>query len=156
MSGTTQKNRQKILKIQKKAIRIMTNSTYNAHTNPLFKTHKILPTTCLLSKHNSPLCTLLNIIWHHHPFLTLGKEIMYVRISLILETPTNFTCHSLELRPLKNLHFILSQPLGTHCHHILSYKQTKSHSNGPSRPICLKNCLMSKLLVRWEHRAKPP
>ena len=50
MSGTTQKNRQKILKIQKKAIRIMTNSTYNAHTNPLFKTHKILPYDLLIKQ----------------------------------------------------------------------------------------------------------
>jgi hypothetical protein len=43
MSCITQKNKQKIIKIQKKAIRIMTNSAYNAHTNPLFKKHQILP-----------------------------------------------------------------------------------------------------------------
>ncbi len=43
MHGTTIKNRNKIIKIQKKAIRIMTNSSYNAHTNPLYTEHCILP-----------------------------------------------------------------------------------------------------------------
>ena len=33
----------KIFKIQKKAIRIITNSRYNDHTGPLFSSHKILP-----------------------------------------------------------------------------------------------------------------
>jgi len=50
MSGTTAKNRTKILKIQKKAIRIMTDSTYNAHTNPLFKKHCILPYDLLIKQ----------------------------------------------------------------------------------------------------------
>jgi hypothetical protein len=50
MSGTTQKNRLKIIKIQKKAIRIMTNSSYNAHTNPLFKKHQILPYDLLIKQ----------------------------------------------------------------------------------------------------------
>lgn len=43
MNGTSAKNRLKITKIQKKAIRIMTNSSYNAHTKPLYLKHKILP-----------------------------------------------------------------------------------------------------------------
>jgi hypothetical protein len=43
MSITTAKNRLRIAKIQKKAIRIMTNSNYNAHTSPLFCLHHILP-----------------------------------------------------------------------------------------------------------------
>jgi hypothetical protein len=50
MSGTTAKNRTKIIKIQKKAIRIMTNSSYNAHTNPLFKKHSILPYDLLIKQ----------------------------------------------------------------------------------------------------------
>jgi len=50
MSCITQQNRQKIIKIQKKAIRIMTNSSYNAHTNPLFKKHKILPYDLLIKQ----------------------------------------------------------------------------------------------------------
>jgi hypothetical protein len=33
----------KLVKIQKKAIRIITKSQYNAHTGPLFTSHKILP-----------------------------------------------------------------------------------------------------------------
>ena len=39
--STSNKNR--LLKIQKKAIRLITGSNYNAHTNPLFLEHKILP-----------------------------------------------------------------------------------------------------------------
>ena len=36
-------NRNRIEKVQKKAIRIMTGSAYNAHTTPLFLQHEILP-----------------------------------------------------------------------------------------------------------------
>ena len=43
MSILNKKNRTKIFKIQKKAVRIMTNSGYNAHTNPIFQQHLILP-----------------------------------------------------------------------------------------------------------------
>jgi hypothetical protein len=43
MNSITAKNKQRIFKIQKKAIRIITSSTYNAHTTPLFLQHNILP-----------------------------------------------------------------------------------------------------------------
>jgi hypothetical protein len=43
MNSLTAKNKQRIAKIQKKAIRIMTGSAYNAHTAPLFLFHNILP-----------------------------------------------------------------------------------------------------------------
>jgi hypothetical protein len=43
MNSITVKNKQRIAKIQKKAIRIITGSTYNAHTAPLFLQHNILP-----------------------------------------------------------------------------------------------------------------
>jgi hypothetical protein len=36
-------NRQKIIKVQKKAVRIMSNSKYNDHTAPIFKKYNILP-----------------------------------------------------------------------------------------------------------------
>jgi hypothetical protein len=42
-SGITAINRNRIEKVQKKAIRIVTNSSYNAHTKPLFIQHAILP-----------------------------------------------------------------------------------------------------------------
>jgi hypothetical protein len=50
MSILSTKNKNKIIKIQKKAIRIMTNSSYNAHTNPLFIKHKILPYDLLIKQ----------------------------------------------------------------------------------------------------------
>jgi hypothetical protein len=43
LSCTSITNRKKLFKVQKKAIRIITNSRYNAHTNQLFLDHKILP-----------------------------------------------------------------------------------------------------------------
>ena len=43
LNCTSASNKNKIFKIQKKAIRLITNSTYNAHTTPLFLQHKILP-----------------------------------------------------------------------------------------------------------------
>ena len=43
LSCLSNKNKSKLFKIQKKAIRIMTCSSYNAHTAPLFLAHKILP-----------------------------------------------------------------------------------------------------------------
>jgi hypothetical protein len=43
MNSITANNKLRIAKIQKKAIRIITSSTYNAHTAPLFILHNILP-----------------------------------------------------------------------------------------------------------------
>jgi hypothetical protein len=43
VSITSQTNINKIFLIQKKAIRVITNSVYNAHTNPLFQQLRILP-----------------------------------------------------------------------------------------------------------------
>jgi hypothetical protein len=40
---TSNANIEKIVKMQKKAIRIISNATYNAHTAPLFTHHNILP-----------------------------------------------------------------------------------------------------------------
>ena len=45
ISCTSNSNINKLFKLQKKAIRIITNSSYNAHTLPLFYQHKILPLT---------------------------------------------------------------------------------------------------------------
>jgi len=39
----SQSNKNKLFKVQKKAIRVITGSSYNAHTSPLFINHKILP-----------------------------------------------------------------------------------------------------------------
>jgi len=39
----SQSNKSKLFKIQKKAIRVITGSVYNAHTGPLFVSQKILP-----------------------------------------------------------------------------------------------------------------
>jgi sarcosine oxidase/L-pipecolate oxidase len=43
LNSITASNRKRLEKVQKKAIRIMTGSSYNAHTKPLFLQHAILP-----------------------------------------------------------------------------------------------------------------
>jgi hypothetical protein len=48
VSITSQTNINKIFIIQKKAIRVLTNSAYNAHTNPLFQQLRILPFPCIV------------------------------------------------------------------------------------------------------------
>ncbi len=47
-SSTTQSNIKLITKLQKAAIRIIARKSYNAHTEPLFKIHKILPLAKLI------------------------------------------------------------------------------------------------------------
>ncbi len=42
LNSTTQQNKNRILKLQKKAIRIVTKSKFNDHTQPLFNEHRIL------------------------------------------------------------------------------------------------------------------
>ncbi len=51
LSITSQTNINKIFTIQKKAIRVITNSNYNAHTNPLFYQLQILPFPSILKFH---------------------------------------------------------------------------------------------------------
>jgi hypothetical protein len=43
ISCTSNANLDKITKMQKKAIRIISHATYNAHTSPLFAQHQIMP-----------------------------------------------------------------------------------------------------------------
>jgi hypothetical protein len=51
LSCTSLANTNRILLLQKKAIRIISNSHYNAHTTPLFLEHKILPFDKLIKLH---------------------------------------------------------------------------------------------------------
>ncbi len=49
MNSITANNKTRTAKIQKKAIRIITGSTYNPHTAPLFIQHNVLPYEQLIS-----------------------------------------------------------------------------------------------------------
>ncbi len=49
LSCTSQTNINKILVMQRKAIRLISNSTYNAHTNPLFAENGVLPIDKLIT-----------------------------------------------------------------------------------------------------------
>jgi hypothetical protein len=51
-SSTANSNIKHILTLQKKAIRLIVNANYNAHTEPLFKTLEILPINYLISYFN--------------------------------------------------------------------------------------------------------
>jgi hypothetical protein len=58
-------NKSKIFKIQKKAIRTITNSRYNDHTSPLFIQHKILPFEKILKLSN--LKFMHSIVYNYAP-----------------------------------------------------------------------------------------
>lgn len=65
LSCLSAKNKLRIFKIQKKAIRIMTNSAYNAHTSPLFIEHNILPFDQLI--HQAQLLFMHSIEYKYAP-----------------------------------------------------------------------------------------
>ena len=50
LSITSKSNLTKLEKVQKKAMRIITNSAYNAHTQPLYLANKILPLNLLIKQ----------------------------------------------------------------------------------------------------------
>ena len=52
ISCLSKNNKAKLFKVQKKALRIITGSKYNAHTTPLFIQHKILPFEKIIKQGN--------------------------------------------------------------------------------------------------------
>jgi hypothetical protein len=69
LSSISQHNFNQIKLIQKKAIRIITDSTYTAHTAPLFAQLQILPYELIIKQAKLLLCTLLNITTNPPSFL---------------------------------------------------------------------------------------
>jgi hypothetical protein len=65
MSILSAKNANKIKKAQKKAIRIIDNSAYNAHTNPIYLEHQILPYELILKQ--SQLLFMHSIYYNYAP-----------------------------------------------------------------------------------------
>jgi hypothetical protein len=90
-------NRQRIEKVQKKAIRIITNSAYNANTKPFYHLINLLPSR------NYILCTPSNINTRHLPLKIPGKKIVTLTLQLIFVTPMIFTSPNLGLKPSKKL-----------------------------------------------------
>jgi hypothetical protein len=139
MSLLSAKNMNKIKKIQKKAIRIMSNSTYYAHTNPIFAQHQILPYDLLIKQsqlslmhsiHNKLAPASFRNIWQTNaeraPDLNLRNAIVTITLS------------NLGLNSLKNLLYMLSPMNGTIFLHSLSFILIKIPLNGLLKPICLK------------------
>ena len=66
-------NVDKVLKLQKKAVRIITKSTYNLHTDPLFKT------LGLLKIHDIYKCNVLKFFYQH----CHGQLPFFLKISIL-------------------------------------------------------------------------
>ena len=76
-SFSSNQDLEKIFKIQKKAIRIVSNFSYHAHTAPLFAKHKILPfNKILLQAINYIFCTPYTTIMLHPLSCTCAKKIL--------------------------------------------------------------------------------
>ena len=64
---------QPIIKLQKKAIRIVSNSKYNAHCDPIFKEIEILKFEDLFDFFNCALCTHFIMVNYQSPLEIHGK-----------------------------------------------------------------------------------
>jgi len=71
-SCTASKNLKKITSLQKSAIRVITKSKYNAHTEPLFKKCSILPIDKLIYFFNIQIMQQYKQGFCHHPSTTPG------------------------------------------------------------------------------------
>ena len=85
LACTSKSNTDRIFKLQKKAVRIITNSTFNAHTDPIFSRLNILPLQTIIYQSN---LYLMHSIYHK-----------YAPSSLCNLFPTNVDrAHNYELR----------------------------------------------------------
>ncbi len=132
-------NRNRIEKVQKKAIRIMTGSAYNAHTSPLFLQHEILPFDKLFLQ--SQLSFMHAVEYQYAPppppLKIHGLKIVTGSLQFCLEMPMIIICLCHVRKPLKNQPIILSLLPGMNLRQKLNSNKTPSLLSGPLRPTYL-------------------
>ena len=118
------KNNQRLIKLQKKAIRTITNVKYNAHTDPIFKQHNLLKLTDLFTL--NCLKMYMKQVQHCVPdyfatFTTYRSNThTYNTLTLSFNTPRTKTIsatHRLRfyiVNELENLHIDIKNKLYTH------------------------------------------
>ena len=109
---TSQSNINRVSILQKKAIRAITNSTYNYHTAPLFLTLKILPFQKIINLNKSLFMHSIHYKYANSSFndvWTLNNQHNHITL---WETSTIFTYHSLKQTHLRKHLFILSLNTG--------------------------------------------
>ena len=104
LSSISQHNFNQIKLILKKAIRIITNSTYTAHTAPLFAQLQILPYEIIIKQ--AKLLFMHSIEYNYAPPSFSGIWIKGIGLYVM---PTTIRCQTLGLNYSKNRHCI-------HCH----------------------------------------
>jgi hypothetical protein len=106
LNCSSKSNLKKLEKIQKKAIRIITNSRYNANANEIFITEKIYPLTKLLNRPNSFSCTRSLIIMPQSLLKTLLPVTLIDRMTIISGMPMILHCLTPDLNNLKRYLYI--------------------------------------------------
>ena len=128
-------HKQRIFKIQKKAIRIVTGSLYNAHTAPLFTQHNILP---------------------------YGKLITFSQLMFMYSIEYNYSPSSFENIWLKNNHRDLDRALRNANEYILPQPRTETfkficcRSSSSLSNYCIIITCMQCRPPRSSVRASPP
>ena len=70
----SKKNLDRLFKIQKATVRIITNSTHNAHTDPIFRNNKLLKLNDIIKFHMCKFGYKLDHKIHPHPLLNIFKK----------------------------------------------------------------------------------
>jgi hypothetical protein len=126
-SCTSKSNIHKLLLLQKKIIRIITNSSYSAHTEPLFQKLNILPLEKVINcptYHSYP-PFILNM--PHHPSSTFGQQILKETSISSSETPKT-TPNQESTTPFSQpFQLIISQSFGTLMKEALNSMLTEQH-----------------------------
>ena len=145
----------KLLKLQKKAIRVITNSKYNAHTNPLFKKlnlltldkiyqHQVLNFFFKLKNHTLPpyfgsFPTTMNNEVHHYN--TRRRTLFQIRVNHQF-AKESLRCSLINI--INNTPNIILEKVQTHCLHGFS-SYTKMHFINTYSTICERpNCYVCR------------
>ena len=136
-NGITVQNKNRIEKVQKKAVRIMTETRIMHTLRLYFNSMKFYPLINLYYNLNYHSCMLLNINTHLLLSKILGLKIVTESLQSNLETPTITTCHYHVQRPLKNPPITLSLLPGMNLRLKLNFNKMPSLSSGHLKPTYL-------------------
>ncbi len=133
---TSNSNIQKIFKMQKKAIRIVTNSHYRAHTEALFTKHNILPYPDIITQ--------AKVQFIHSHYYNYGPDVFRDTWILNVNRDTNYNLRNSNeyavLRP--RIELIKRLPLYSFPVAWNSAGPSKYHSNYVTFKIALRNELL--------------
>jgi len=131
LNSITIANKSCIEKVQKKAIRIMTGSSYNAHTAPLFQQHAILPFDKLILQAQLSFMHSKEYQYAPRSFINIWPKIGDREPYLNLRNANDFYLPIPRTETFKNLHTIPCHLHGMSYYLKSNYNRTKLPLNGP-------------------------